>query len=75
MFLLSDFKILLLGFYVDATHSDETRESNVEQLASKMQDDILIGVDGSGVKCGVIGELGCSWPLTGNFYAPCPFRM
>lgn len=52
------------GFYVDATHSDETRESNVEQLASKMQDDILIGVDGSGVKCGVIGELGCSWPLT-----------
>lgn len=52
------------GFYVDLTHSSETRNSSVEQLASKMENDVLIGVDGSDIKSGVIGELGCSWPLT-----------
>lgn len=26
--------------------------------------EILHGADGTSIKCGVIGEIGCSWPLT-----------
>ncbi|XP_073912695.1 N-acetyltaurine hydrolase isoform X1 [Castor canadensis] len=52
------------GFYVDATHSSETRAMSVEQLTDILINEILHGVDGTNIKCGVIGEIGCSWPLT-----------
>ncbi|XP_006894354.1 PREDICTED: phosphotriesterase-related protein isoform X1 [Elephantulus edwardii] len=52
------------GFYVDATHSSETRAMSVEQLTDVLINEILHGADGTNVKCGVIGEIGCSWPLT-----------
>ena len=35
------------------------------QMADVMVHEIVEGVEGSGgVRCGVIGEVGCSWPLT-----------
>ena len=35
------------------------------QMADVMVREIVEGVEGSGgVRCGVIGEVGCSWPLT-----------
>ncbi|XP_005999063.1 phosphotriesterase-related protein isoform X1 [Latimeria chalumnae] len=52
------------GFYVDATHSPETRSMSVEKLTEILIDEILNGADGTDIKCGVIGEIGCSWPLT-----------
>uniref|UniRef100_A0A8C0RWE5 N-acetyltaurine hydrolase n=2 Tax=Canis lupus familiaris TaxID=9615 RepID=A0A8C0RWE5_CANLF len=52
------------GFYVDATHSPETRAMSVEQLTDVLTNEILHGADGTTIKCGVIGEIGCSWPLT-----------
>ncbi|XP_003462826.2 phosphotriesterase-related protein isoform X1 [Cavia porcellus] len=52
------------GFYVDATHSSETKAMSVEQLTGILIDEILHGADGTTIKCGVIGEIGCSWPLT-----------
>ncbi|CAM9464167.1 unnamed protein product [Rangifer tarandus platyrhynchus] len=52
------------GFYVDATHSSETRAMSVEQLTDVLVNEILCGADGTSIKCGVIGEIGCSWPLT-----------
>ncbi|KAL2761452.1 phosphotriesterase-related protein isoform 1 [Daubentonia madagascariensis] len=52
------------GFYVDATHSAETRAMSVEQLTDVLIHEILRGADGTSIKCGVIGEIGCSWPLT-----------
>ena len=34
-------------------------------MADLMVHEIVEGVEGSGgVRCGVIGEVGCSWPLT-----------
>uniref|UniRef100_A0A673UT38 N-acetyltaurine hydrolase n=1 Tax=Suricata suricatta TaxID=37032 RepID=A0A673UT38_SURSU len=51
------------GFYVDATHSPETRALSVEQLTDVLMNEILHGADGTSIKCGVIGEIGCSWPL------------
>ncbi|XP_038611725.1 phosphotriesterase-related protein [Tachyglossus aculeatus] len=52
------------GFYVDATHSPETRAMSVEQLTRVLTEEILHGADGTDIKCGVIGEIGCSWPLS-----------
>ena len=34
------------------------------QLSDVMVKDICEGVEGSGVRCGVIGEVGISWPMT-----------
>ncbi|XP_022371528.1 phosphotriesterase-related protein isoform X2 [Enhydra lutris kenyoni] len=51
------------GFYVEATHSPETRAMSVEQLTDVLVNEILHGADGTSIKCGVIGEIGCSWPL------------
>ncbi|XP_077011148.1 N-acetyltaurine hydrolase isoform X3 [Tamandua tetradactyla] len=52
------------GFYVDTTHAPATRAMSVEQLTQLLIDEILHGADGTSTKCGVIGEIGCSWPLT-----------
>ncbi|XP_049737877.1 phosphotriesterase-related protein isoform X2 [Elephas maximus indicus] len=54
------------GFYVDATHSSETRAMSIEQLTDVLINEILHGADGTNIKCGVIGEIGCSWPLTAS---------
>ncbi|KAM9307573.1 N-acetyltaurine hydrolase [Gastrophryne carolinensis] len=54
------------GFYVDNTHSPETRAMPVEQLTQVLVDEILHGADKTDIKCGVIGEIGCSWPLSSS---------
>ncbi|KAJ8337062.1 hypothetical protein SKAU_G00382820 [Synaphobranchus kaupii] len=52
------------GFYVDVTHSSETRKMTVEKLTDIIVNEVLHGADGSDIKCGVIGEIGTSWPIT-----------
>ncbi|XP_009079885.1 PREDICTED: phosphotriesterase-related protein isoform X2 [Acanthisitta chloris] len=52
------------GFYVDSTHSSQTQAMTVEKLTGIIVNEILNGADGTNIKCGVVGEIGCSWPLT-----------
>eukprot|EP00062_Callorhinchus_milii_P013052 gi/632960733/ref/XP_007896361.1/ PREDICTED: phosphotriesterase-related protein [Callorhinchus milii] len=52
------------GYYVGATHSAETLNMTVEKMTDVLVSEILHGADGTDIKCGVIGEIGCSWPLT-----------
>ncbi|MYA59871.1 MAG: phosphotriesterase-related protein [Chloroflexi bacterium] len=54
------------GFYVDAVHPEEMDERSVEDLAIQITSEITDGVDGTDIKAGVIGEVGCTWPLTTN---------
>ncbi len=54
------------GYYVDAVHPDGMDDKSVDDLAAEMIADILTGVGNTGVRAGIIGELGCSWPLTDN---------
>ena len=54
------------GFYVDASHPDGMDERSVGDMALEITADITEGVDGSGIKAGIIGEVGCTWPLTEN---------
>ena len=58
--------IMGAGFYVAATHSSDMDHTEEEQLAARMIGDISDGVDGTNVKAGIIGEIGCTWPLTAN---------
>lgn len=42
------------------------RSYSEEKMAEKMRHDILDGVEG--VRCGIIGEIGTSWPVTGELF-------
>ncbi len=54
------------GFYVDAVHPDDMGERSMEDLAGEIVADITDGVGDSGIRAGIIGEVGCTWPLTNN---------
>ncbi len=58
--------IMGAGFYVAAVHPKDMDERTVEGLAREIIGDIFEGVEGSGVKAGIIGEIGCTWPLAPN---------
>ncbi|XP_077495353.1 N-acetyltaurine hydrolase isoform X6 [Amblyomma americanum] len=55
------------GYYVSANYCDFVRRKSVEELEREFVADITEGVDGTDSRCGVLGELGCSWPLQGTF--------
>ena len=48
------------GYYQDAFFPEHVAARSVEQLAQEMVDEILIGIDGSGLKAGIIAEIGSS---------------
>ena len=54
------------GFYVDIAHPEDMDQRSVDDLASEIVGDIVDGVGDSGIRAGVIGEVGCTWPLTPN---------
>ncbi|MGE3371461.1 MAG: phosphotriesterase [Rhizobiaceae bacterium] len=54
------------GYYVADSHPDDMDLRTVEDIAEEMIRDVRIGVGPSSVKAGIIGELGCSWPLQPN---------
>lgn len=45
--------------YLDAA----TRAADTDTLAARFVAEIRDGIDGSGIRAGLIGEIGCSWPL------------
>lgn len=54
------------GFYVDAKHPADMDERSVDDLASEIVADLTEGVGDTGVRAGIIGEVGCGWPMTTN---------
>ena len=51
------------GTYVDAYMTPEIRTMPVALLADRFASEVLDGADGTGLRAGLIGEIGCSWPL------------
>lgn len=41
-----------------------------EAMAEVMKTDLLHGAEGGDIKCGIIGEIGCSWPLGSKLLRP-----
>ena len=54
------------GYYVDAFMSEETKMMTKEEMAATILQEVQEGVKGTTFRCGVIGEVGCSSPLTDN---------
>ncbi|KAL8596654.1 hypothetical protein ACOMHN_032596 [Nucella lapillus] len=54
------------GFYVDAFQSESTKKLSEEAMASRIREDLCSGADGTEICCGVIGEVGCTWPLAAD---------
>ena len=54
------------GFYVDAVHPADMDSRSEDDLVRRIVEDIEKGADGTDVRAGVIGEVGCTWPLTDN---------
>jgi len=52
------------GYYVEATHPPAVAQMTQAQITDEILDQFANGLDGTGVRPGVIGEIGCSWPLT-----------
>lgn len=54
------------SWYVADSHPADMAERSEESLTAEIVADVLAGVDGTGICAGIIGEAGCSWPLTGQ---------
>jgi phosphotriesterase-related protein len=50
------------GFYYERFHPHYVKNSSVEELAGRMLEEIRNGIDGTGVRPGVIGEVGSHGP-------------
>ena len=55
------------GYYVAGSLPSDLTSRSEEDLSKEMMTDLTEGVHGYDVKCGVIGEIGCSWPLHGYY--------
>lgn len=54
------------GYYIEAAHPPEVESLSVEALAGGLVRELTTGMDGSGIRAGVIGELGTGNPITQN---------
>lgn len=51
------------GWYLQDFHPPGLADATVDQLAERIVLDLTEGVGGTGVRSGVIGEIGTSWPI------------
>jgi phosphotriesterase-related protein len=54
------------GYYLGISHPPEVAAMTEGEIADVIVGDILTGVGGTGVRAGIIGEIGCSLPLEEN---------
>lgn len=54
------------GHYIDGFHPEEDRvpHKTVDEITAGIVHDLQVGAGDSGMRAGIIGEIGCSWPLT-----------
>ena len=52
------------GYYVGASHPDDMSQKSEHVIKEEIINEIVEGY--GGIKSGIIGELGCSWPLWEN---------
>ena len=52
------------SYYVNAAHPPDVKVRSAAELAEEIVRDVREGAQGTDVCSGIIGEVGCSWPLT-----------
>ena len=55
------------GAYLGASHPAYVAESSVEELAARFVRELTVGIEGTDVRAGWIGELGVGQPMYGSF--------
>ncbi len=54
------------SYYTSKAHPPDMDSRTEDDLVERMVLDVTEGVDGTGIRSGILGEVGCSWPLTVN---------
>ena len=54
------------SYYVASSHPDDMDSRSEDEIVDQIVRDVTEGVDDTGVRSGIIGEVGCSWPLVDN---------
>ena len=54
------------GYYVGSSHPPELTSKTKDTIIDEIVQDIIIGVGDTGIKAGILGEIGCSSPLKDN---------
>lgn len=54
------------SYYVADSHPPDMDRRSEQDIVEQILRDVTEGADGSGIKSGVIGEIGCTWPLADN---------
>ncbi len=54
------------GHYVDVAHPADMDSRSEDDIVEEIVGDLADGVEDTGIRPGIIGEIGCSWPLTTN---------
>jgi len=54
------------GYYVAETHPAGMNKKTENEIYMEIVREITVGAEHSDIRAGIIGEIGCSWPLTNN---------
>ncbi|MCH8863823.1 MAG: phosphotriesterase-related protein [Chloroflexi bacterium] len=54
------------GHYLATSHPADMAARSEEEITEEIVRDVNTGVGESGIRAGIIGEIGCSWPLVDN---------
>ena len=54
------------SYYVGSSHPEDMSERTEDEIFEKIVEDVTVGVDGTGIRSGIIGEVGCNFPLSDN---------
>ena len=55
--------IMGAGYYIGQSHPPELARKTVDEITEEIVHDLTVGVGDTGIKAGIIGEIGCSHPL------------
>ncbi|MGI9604772.1 MAG: phosphotriesterase family protein [Acidimicrobiales bacterium] len=58
--------IMGAGYYLGGTHPPDMADRTVDDIAAEIISDVQVGVGGSGIRAGLIGEIGCTYPWLPN---------
>lgn len=54
------------SYYVDSAHPPDMAGRRESAIREEIVRDVTAGAQGTAIRSGIIGEVGCSWPLTEN---------
>jgi len=54
------------SYYQKLVHPSDMDTKSEDEISQEIVQDINVGVDGTTIKSGLIGEVGCGWPISDN---------